>query len=145
MCSDGRRGHLEAYAGRGRIEAEARRRVDEGAETILFTLMERKGRTRLTSGVIARALERDDAMTTELIEDAVWALGIALSNAQNLLDLQAIIIGGGLGDRLGRPFVDRIAEAMQPRLFVPERAPRMLTTELGDLAGAVGAAALAGS
>lgn len=145
MCSDGRRGHLEAYAGRGRIEAEARRRVDEGAETTLFTLMERKARTRLTSGVIARAWERDDAMTKELIEDAVWALGIALSNAQNLLDLQAIIIGGGLGDRLGRPFVDRIAEAMQPRLFVPERAPTMLSTELGDLAGAVGAAVLAGS
>jgi glucokinase len=145
MCSDGRRGHLEAYAGRGRIEAEARRRVDEGSETILFTLMERKGRTRLTSGVIARALEREDALATELIDDAVWALGVALSNAQNLLDLQAIIIGGGLGDRLGRSFVDRIAEAMRPRLFVPERAPKMLTTELGDLAGAVGAAVLAGS
>jgi glucokinase len=145
LCSDGRRGHLEAYAGRGRIEAEARRRVDGGAETILFTLMERKGRTRLTSGVIARALERDDALTTELIDDAVWALGIALSNAQNLLDLQAIIIGGGLGDRLGPSFVDRIAKAMRPRLFVPERAPRMLNTELGDLAGAVGAAVLAGS
>ena len=143
MCSDGRRGHLEAYA--GRIEAEARRRVDEGAETILFALMERKGRTRLTSGVIARALESDDALATELIDDAVWALGIALSNAQNLLDLQAIIIGGGLGDRLGPSFVDRIAKAMRPRLFVPERAPRMLTTELGDLAGAVGAAVLAGS
>lgn len=144
MCSDGRRGHLEAYAGRGRIEAEARRRVEQGAETILFTLMERKGRSRLTSGVIARALERKDALATELIDDAVWALGIALSNAQNLLDLRAIIIGGGLGDRLGRPFVDRIAKAMRPQLFVPERAPRMLTTELGDVAGAVGAAVLAG-
>ncbi len=144
MCSDGRRGHLEAYAGRGRIEAEARRRAERGTETVLFSLMERKGRTRLTSGVIARALERNDALTVALLDDAVWALGIALSNAQNLLDLQAIIIGGGLGDRLGRPFVDRIADAMGPRLFVPERAPKMLTTELGDLAGAVGAAVLAG-
>jgi glucokinase len=115
-----------------------------GAETNLFTLMERKGRSRLTSGVIARALQTNDPLTTELIDDAVWALGIALSNAQNLLDLEAIIIGGGLGDRLGGPFVDRIAEAMRPQLFVPERAPRMLTTELGDLAGAAGAAVLAG-
>ena len=144
MCSDGRRGHLEAYAGRGRIEAEARRRVQRGAKTNLFSLMERKGRARLTSGVIARALERNDPLTKELIDDAVWALGIALSNAQNLLDLQAIIIGGGLGDRLGRPFADRIAEALRTQLFVPERLPRMLTTELGDVAGAVGAAVLAG-
>jgi glucokinase len=67
-----------------------------------------------------------------------------LSSAQNLLDLEAIIVGGGLGDRLGQPFVDRIVEAMTPRLFVPERPPAVLTTELGDLSGAVGAAVLAG-
>jgi glucokinase len=143
MCSDGRRGHLEAYAGRGRMEAEAHHRVKKGEHTILFDLMERKGRTRLTSGIIARALEHGDRLAIELIDDAVWALGIALSNAQNLLDLEAIVIGGGLGDRLGAPFVERIAEAMRPRLFVPERPPAMLLSELGDLAGAVGAAELA--
>jgi hypothetical protein len=32
---------------------------------------------------------------------------------------------------------------MRPRLFVPERPPAMLLSELGDLAGAVGAAELA--
>lgn len=144
MCSDGRRGHLEAYAGRKRIEAEARRRVEKGEKTNLFRIMEKKGKPRLASGVISKALKKNDGMAMELIDDAVWALGIALSNAQNLLDLEAIIIGGGLGDRLGQSFVDRVAEAMQPRLFVPERAPKMLTTELGDFGGAVGAAVLAG-
>jgi glucokinase len=143
MCSDGRPGHLEAYAGRGRIEAEAHHRVKKGDRTILFELMQKKGRTRVTSGVIARALEHGDRVAAELIADAVWALGIALSNAQNLLDLEAIIIGGGLGDRLGASFVKRITDAMRPRLFVPERAPAMLLSELGDLAGAVGAAELA--
>ena len=33
---------------------------------------------------------------------------------------------------------------MKPLLFVPERPPAMLPTEFGDLAGAVGAAVLAG-
>jgi len=73
----------------------------------------------------------------------VWALGIGLASAQNLLDVEAIVIGGGLGDRLGRPFLDRVADAMRPNLFVPEHPPVMLTTELGDLSGAVGAASLA--
>ena len=36
VCSDGKRGHLEAYAGRGRLEAEARRRAKRGDKTILF-------------------------------------------------------------------------------------------------------------
>src|SRR5206468_3760074 len=30
LCSDGRRGHLEAYAGRGRIEAHAHKLVKDG-------------------------------------------------------------------------------------------------------------------
>jgi glucokinase len=143
-CSDGMRGHLEAYAGRKRIEAEALRRVKKGQKTILFDLMKKKGKLRVTSGVINAALKRKDGMTRRLIDDAVWAMGIALSNAQNLLDVRAIIVGGGLGDKLGKPFVDRIAAEVQPRLFSPDKAPAMLTTELGDLSGAVGAAVLAG-
>jgi glucokinase len=98
----------------------------------------------VTSGVIAEALAEHDHVAVELIDDAVWALGIALANAANLLDLEAVIIGGGLGDRLGKPFVDRVAEAAAPRLHVPERPPTFLPTELGDLSGAVGAAVLAG-
>jgi glucokinase len=144
MCSDGRRGHLEAYAGRGRMEARARMLVKQGEKTVLFQIMKKKGRERVSSGVIAEALEQGDAMAIRLIDDAVWALGVALASAQNLLDLEAIIIGGGLGDRLGEPFLARIAKEMQPRLFVPDRPPAMLTTEFGDLSGAVGGAVLAG-
>jgi len=144
MCSDGRRGHLEAYAGRGRMEIRARALVKKGHKTDLFDIMEHAGRSRLTSGVFAKALEKHDEMAVALIDDAVWALGIALASVQNLLDLEAIIVGGGLGDRLGQPFVERIDAAMQPLLFVPERPPSILRTQLGDLSGAVGAAILAG-
>lgn len=142
-CSCGRKGCLEAYAGRACMELRARRLAKRGHETVLFDLMKERGRDRLTSGVIARALEMDDAMAKRLIDDAVWALGIALASVQNVLDLEAIIIGGGLGDRLGAPFVERVVEAMHPHLFVPDKPPRLLPTELGDLSGAVGAASLA--
>jgi glucokinase len=144
LCSDDRRGHLEAYAGRGRMEARARRLVEEGQKTILFDLMEKKGRPRLSSGVIADAIDKGDRMAQQLVDDAVWALGIALASVQNLLALEAIIVGGGLGDRLGKPFVQRVQAEMEPQLFVPNGAPAMLTTEFGDLSGAVGAAVLAG-
>ena len=145
VCSDGRLGHLEAYAGRARMEVQARHLVDTGHPTILFELMQKKGRTRLSSGVIATAIDKGDRVARELIDDAVWALGIALASVQNLLALEAIVIGGGLGDRLGEPFVERIEAEMQPLLFVPGAAPRMLTTHFGDLSGAVGAAVLAGA
>jgi glucokinase len=142
-CGCGQRGHLEAYAGRRSMEETARRWKAKGRRTKLFDVMKDRGRDRATSGVIAKALAKHDPVVVQLVDEAVWALGIALANAQNLLDLEAIIIGGGLGDRLGRPFVDRVAEAMNPRLHVSDRPPKLLSTELGDLGGAVGAAVLA--
>ena len=143
-CSCGRRGCLEAYAGRVSMERRARELVKRGHRTELFRIMEKHGRERLSSGIYARALEKGDPMATKLIEDAAWALGIGLASAQNLLDLEAIIVGGGLGDRLGQPFVDQVVRQMTPHLFVPDNPPVVLRTELGDLGGAVGAAVLAG-
>jgi glucokinase len=144
MCSDGKRGHLEAYAGRGRMEARARELAKKGRHTILFKLQEKKGRPRLSSGIWLEAMEKGDRIANQLIEEAVWGLGVGLASVQNLLDLEAIVIGGGLGDRLGSPFIDRIAEEMRPQLFVPERPPVLVPTEFRDLSGAVGAAVLAG-
>jgi glucokinase len=144
LCGCGRKGHLEAYAGRGRLEARARELVKKGHKTDLFKIMERKGRTRLSSGVWAEALDKGDEMAKDLIDEAVWALGVALASAQNLLDVEAIMLGGGLGDRLGVELANRVSDAMLPHLFVQEHPPTMLTTELGDYSGAVGAAVLAG-
>lgn len=143
-CPCGQHGHLEAYAGRLSIEQAARRKMDAGFKTRLFEIMEHKGRDRVSSSVIADALEQGDELTARLISQAVSALGVALSNAQNVLDLEAIIVGGGLGDRLGEPFVRQVEQEMLPRLRVPDHPPAVRPTELGDLSGAVGAAVIAG-
>lgn len=142
-CGCGRLGCLEAYAGRGRMEVRARQLVEQGEKTVLFEIMAKKGRDRLTSGVFAAALDDGDRMARTLVDDAVWALGISLASVQNLLDLEAIIVGGGLGDRLGPAFVERVAQAMKPHLLMDKTPPKMLTTALGDLSGAVGAALMA--
>jgi glucokinase len=142
-CPCGRRGCLEAYAGRAAMEARARRLVARGRKTDLFRIMEKRGRTRLSSGVWERALERGDKVAVALIRRAVAALGAGIASAVNLLDVEAVVIGGGLGTRLGQPYADRIAAAMTPHLFVPERPPAVLAAQLGDFGGAIGAALLA--
>ena len=53
------------------------------------------------------------------------------------------MIGGGLGLRLGEPYVEKIREAMMPHLFADHRPPEMLLASLGDLGGAIGATLLA--
>jgi glucokinase len=142
-CGCGRRGCLEAYAGRASMEAKARRLVKQGEHTALFEIMEKRGRTRLTSGVWERALQDGDKMAGRLIDQAVEALGAGIASANNLLDVEAIVIGGGLGTKLGDPFVERIREAMMPHLFVDDRPPPLLLAALGDLSGAIGAALVA--
>ena len=141
-CPCGRRGCLEAYAGRGSMEARARKLVGEGRETKLFHLMEKHGRDRLTSGIWSRALDRDDALAREIVNDAVEALGAGVASAVNLLDVEAVIIGGGLGVRLGEPYREHIEAAMLPHLFSDDDPPAVRLAALGDLGGAIGAALL---
>jgi glucokinase len=142
-CPCGRKGCLEAYAGRASMEARARRQAKRGRHTTLFEIMEKRGRTRLTSGVWARALEHGDEMAAKIVERAVEALGTGVASAVNLLDVEAVVIGGGLGVRLGQEYADRIAKAMQPHLFVDDRPPAVRVAALGDLGGAIGASLLA--
>ncbi len=139
-CTCGRRGCVEAYAGRAAMELAARRRSDRGEKTVLFRLMKQEGRPRLTSGVWARALEEGDALARDLMDGAVAALGAGIASAVNLLDIGTVIIEGGLGVRMGQPYADRIAGAMRPHLFLPDRAPDVVVAQLGDLGGAIGAA-----
>lgn len=142
-CPCGRRGCLEAYAGRAAMEARARRKHAKGQPTDLFQLMERQGRTRLTSGIWQRALEHGDGLAHQLIERAIGALGAGIASAVNLLDVEAVVIGGGLGVRFGEPYVRRIEAAMHPHLFNDTHPPDVLPAALGDLGGAIGAALLA--
>jgi glucokinase len=141
-CPCGRRGCMEAYAGRGAMEARARREEEKGTKTDLFRLMKQRGRTRLTSAVWAHAIEEGDPLATDLIDRAVEALGAGIASAVNLLDVEAVLIGGGLGVRFGQPMAERISTQMHPHLFNDTRPPAVRVAGLGDLGGAIGAALL---
>ncbi len=60
-CPCGRKGCMEAYAGRAAMEARARKLVEKGHETNLFEIMEERGNDRLKSGIWERALKHGDA------------------------------------------------------------------------------------
>jgi glucokinase len=141
-CPCGRRGCMEAYAGRGAMEARARREERKGTKTDLFRLMKQRGRTRLTSAVWAHAIDEGDPLATDLIDRAVEALSAGIASAVNLLDVEAVVIGGGLGVRFGQPMAERISTEMHQHLFNDTRPPAVRVAGLGDLGGAIGAALL---
>lgn len=140
-CKCGLDGCVEAYAGRGALEARARELAKE-RKTALFDIMEKRGRDRLTSGIWLRALEHGDAVAEELLQRAVEALGVGIGSAVTLLDVEAVVVGGGLGERLGPSWLGRIEAAAREHTFFRE-APVYRLAELGDLGGAIGASLLA--
>jgi glucokinase len=141
-CPCGRHGCMEAYAGRGAMEAQARKEHEKGRRTDLFKLMRKHEKDRLTSAIWARALKADDELAHELIDDAVKAIAAAAASAVNLVDFEAVVIGGGLGTRLGEPYVERLRKQMSKHLFVDDEPPAIVLAELGDLGGAIGASLL---
>jgi glucokinase len=142
LCPCGRRGCAEAYAGRLALERAARAAAAAGRPTELLAIQRRLKRPRMTSGVWKAALDAGDPLAHELIDRAVEALGAAIASAVNLVDVDAVLVGGGLGDKLGEPFVRRVETAMIPHLFLPPAQVEVRLGELGDYAGATGAALL---
>ncbi len=141
-CPCGRKGCMEAYAGRSAMEVEARRQHEEGHKTDLFKLMEKHEKPRLTSGIWERALDHGDHLAEHLIGRAIEALGTGIASAVNLIDPEAVIIGGGLGVRFGDRFMEPLMKEMKTHLFVDERPPAVRVASLGDLGGAIGASLL---
>jgi len=141
-CPCGRRGCTEAYAGRTPMERAVRTAVEAGRATELPAIQRRLGRARLTTDVLAEGLAVGDALAAELVELAARALGTAIASACNLLDVQGVLLGGGLTDGLGDPFVRLVERAITPQLLANEPPLEIRGSALGDMAGAIGAALL---
>ncbi len=116
--------------------------VEAGRSTSLFRIRDDEGKTKLTSKVWAQALSEDDEPAGELFDMAVEMLGVAVGSTINLLDLELVVVGGGLAEKLGQSLADRIAAAAAPWMLRPNPDLAFVSSILGDDAGVVGAAAL---
>lgn len=143
LCSCGRRGCAEAYAGRRSMRGVATAMVDAGWKTSLFDIRYDEGKTKLTSKVWAQALDDGDELAGKLFDTAIETLGIAIGSTINLLDLDRVVVGGGLAEKLGQGLADRLFQAAAPWMLRPSPDLRFVVSELADDAGVVGAAALA--
>jgi glucokinase len=139
---NGLHGTVEAYAGRKSMEDKARREVKKGRETSLFKLMKKHDKKSLTSAIWAKALEEEDELATDLLNRAVVALSAGIASAVNLLDVEAVVIGGGLGVRFADTLVPEIIDGMAAYLLEPDNPPVTSVAALGDEGGVIGASLL---
>jgi glucokinase len=117
--------------------------VDTGWKTSLFTVRDDEGKTKLTATVWAKALGNNDPLATKLFDTAIETLGIAIGSTVNLLDLDRVVIGGGLAEKLGPHLAERLFDAAIPWMLQPDPDLKFVVAGLEDDAGVVGAAVLA--
>jgi glucokinase len=135
-CGCGGRGHLEAYIGRRALEVHARELHAAGRPT---ELVELAGEAPMKSKVFRAAYDAGDPVARELIDEGVALLGTAIVNVAVTVDIGAVVIGGGLGERFGGLVTERVGESLRT-LGLAGVEPVVLEASLGDHAGALGAA-----
>lgn len=143
LCGCGRRGCVEAYAGRRMMTLTAKAMLESGAKTALFEIQDEEDKSRPTSKVWEQALKDSDELAVRLFSEAIDALGIGIGSVLNVLDLEQVVIGGGFGERMGDDLANRIASATLPHVMSPNPDLEFVASKLGDYSGIVGAAALA--
>lgn len=116
-----------------------------GRHSSLQAIAAERGKYLLSSSVWAQALRDGDDVATELFDEAVTAVGLGVASAVNLLDLDCVVVGGGLTEHLGQPLADRIRDVALPRILTADAPRRFVAAQLADLAGVIGAAELARS
>jgi glucokinase len=142
-CGCGNRGCFEALAGRQAIFRNIQAAVKEGQKTVL-TEMLGTDLGDMRSGDLRKAIRRGDKLVERVVEEAAEYTGIAVANVINLLNPEAIAIGGGIIDALEDEMMAIIIEtARDYALPGTAKGIEIFASKLGDDAGIVGAAVLA--
>ncbi len=139
LCQCGNHGCLEQYASATAITRLAKAKLAAGAESCLSETP----RESLTTAVIAAAAASGDILAVECFHEAGRYLGIAAATAANMLNLEAIILGGGVAASFDL-LAPAISKELEQRAFaLPASRVKLLRGALGDNAGLMGAAGAA--
>ncbi|MHC4947192.1 MAG: ROK family protein [Planctomycetota bacterium] len=118
-------------------------RLAEFPDSVLHELTAPHGRVAYSRDFeTARAAA--DPLAIEVIDRGADLLGLAIANWVTVLALDTVILGGGIAEALGAPYLDRIRAAFDRHVFPDRcRACRIEMTALTADAGLLGAALLA--
>ena len=138
------RGSIEACASRAAIERDLRSAMAAGRETILPQLVPDIN-AKFTSSILARAVERNDALTIQVLQRAAHYLGLHAASLINAFDPEMLIYGGGVIEALGEWMLSPIRNVAKQYSLNKTKLDQLqiIESKLGASAGVVGAALMA--
>ena len=139
-CKCGNYGCLEAYASGPAIAARAVEGLEAGATSLLPSLVD-GDLSRLTAETVYEAIVTGDVYAKEVMRETAKFLGTGLANLINLLNPDMIVISGGV-TRAGEHLLEPLRAEVRRRAFRKGfETCEIVVSELGGMAGVVGAAA----
>ena len=143
ICACGGKGHLESLASRGAIVRDIAALVHRGEKTLLIGIVG-PDVTRATSSDLADALHQGDKLVIRVLDRAAKYLSIGIASLANVLNPETVVLGGGLIQALGDPFVRLIAQKVEGRpMLAATSSLKIAQSLLGDDAGIIGSALVA--
>ena len=142
-CNCGNFGCLESFASAEAIRRMVREALrNKNLDTILRNQIENVTIHDIPE-TVSRAARIGDKFALEIWASIGKVLGIAIANLTNLLNVEVIIIGGGLSNSWELFIPSTMIEAKKRGLSAPMENAEIKKCELGDDAGLLGAGYLA--
>ena len=139
LCGCGRNGCVEAFIGTRGIIQNVRTKLESGRKSLLNKIESGK----MTPKDISEAARKGDLVAIEVFRDVGSYLGIALGNVANLLNIERVVVGGGVA-RAGEFILKPAREYLsRTALNIQGETIQIHLSTLGERAGMVGAARLA--
>jgi glucokinase len=129
ICTCGKRGCLEAVAAGPSI-------------SLAYVMAKGMARDSVTAADVFSIAAQGDAIAATVLDNAIQLLGIGISNAINVLDPDLVVVGGGV-TRAGLALFEPLRAAVRATIAPsPVDAVPIISAELGDVVGILGAVAL---
>ena len=141
-CTCGRRGCLEAYASAAALVRDTKRAMEKDENSALWRLCGGE-KDKVTAENVFDAAEGGDASARAVVDGYMKRLTTGIVNIVNIFRPEAVLLGGGVSNR-GRTLTDRLNRDVGKYCFAGKAAevPKVLTAELKNNAGMIGAANL---
>ncbi|MBN2414331.1 ROK family protein [bacterium] len=138
-CGCGRKGCVEAYVGTQGILRLLREHLEAGEASPLAG----RDPNGITPRDISEAAEKGDMTARSVLREAGEWLGVGIGSVANLLNIDRVVIGGGVAAAGALIFEPALAKVKETALKVSGSDITVLPAGLGNRAGLTGAARLA--
>jgi N-acetylglucosamine repressor len=141
LCGCGNYGCLEALASANAMSKKAAFLIERGEHSMILSMAGGSARN-IDAKIIFDAAKLGDNLAKEIVREAVDYIGIAIANVVNFIDPELIILEGGVS-KAGDILLDGIKRVVERRqMKYAGRKLRVILSEFGDDAAAIGAASI---